>query len=222
MQTYIHRLPAKYLPGGIWHTVARGHDLLKKGLTKKQLSFLVFYENFWPVLITALLGGGGVLYYHSDNLWGTTAALLLTTSLIVLLILIVMRKKPWIFPLPTYLAISLISILFWLIAALSFVSYLVAFNLASPNALYFFNYLFSWLIGFLSFFSPQGIGVFELTMTQLTPFPVSTQEAMVIIAGFRLIVLVSDLSNWLIYMVLSKNPGVLSQYVTWTTLFRKR
>ncbi len=198
VKIYIQRLPAKYIPGGIWHTVARGHDLLKKGLTKKQLSLLVFYENFWPVVMTALIGGGGVLLSGSEGLWKTTATILFAMSLLILLSLIMLHITTWVLPLQTYLRISLINIIFWLLAALSFLSYSMAFNLTSFQPAYLINYMFSWLIGFLSFFSPQGIGVFELTMTQLTPFPVSPREAMVIIAGFRLIILVSDVTNWLL------------------------
>jgi hypothetical protein len=160
---------------------------------------LVFYENFWPVVITSLIGGGGVLFYHPESFLKTTATLLIAASITIILVLILARKSRCVLPLQTYLVISLISIIFWFLAALSFLIYLNAFNLASFHVMYIFNYLFSWLIGFLSFFSPQGIGVFELTMIQLTPFPISSKEAMIIIAGFRLLVLVSDVTNWLIY-----------------------
>ena len=197
--TYINRLPAKYLPGGIWHTVARSHDLLKKGLTKKQLSILIIYENFWPVLVTALIGGAGVFFYHHESLWGTTALILSLSSLAIIPIFIALKNSSWVLSFRTYLKISLISIAFWLLAATSFLSYLSAFDISSLQATHFFNYLFSWLIGFLSIFTPQGIGVFELTMAQLTLFTIPNDEAMVIIAGFRLIVLTSDVANWLIY-----------------------
>ena len=201
LSTYVNRLPAKYLPGGIWHTVARFHDLSRKGLRKKELSILVFYENFWPVLTTSIIGGLGVYFYHKEGYWSVTSLTIFIIGISFIPILLTLRKNNYIFPLYTYIKITLITISFWLLASLSFLYYLNAFNIVEFQISHIFNYMLSWLIGFLSIFTPQGIGVFELTMFQLTPFSVSLDESMVVIAGFRLVIFISDLINWLIYLL---------------------
>ncbi len=202
--TYINRLPAKYIPGGIWHTVARFHDLSRKGLKKNELSILVFYENFWPILVTSIIGGGGVYLYHDNIYWNTTSLIIFIIGVSFIPILFILRKNNCIFSLHTYIKITLSTITFWLLASLSFLSYLNAFNIIEPQISHIFNYMFSWLIGFLSIFTPQGIGVFELTMSQLTSLSVSLDESIVVISGFRLVILVSDLINWLIYFLYKK------------------
>lgn len=199
MTTYIDRLPAKYLPGGIWHTVARLHDLSKKGLTKKELSILVLYENSWTVIITSTVGSLGVYFYHQDSHWGKIALILFFISLTIIFTLFILRKKTYILSFYSHIKISIINLFFWLIASTSFLCYLSAFSIFELQAQYIFNYMFSWLIGFLSIFTPQGIGVFELTMVQLTTFSISMNESMIIIAGFRLVVFISDFTNWFIY-----------------------
>ena len=199
--SYIDRLPAKYLPGGIWHTVARLHYLSKKGMTKKEISILVFYENIWSVLTTSIVGGFGVYFYHRDSYWGTIALIIFFIAITIIPTIFMLRKKTYILSFNSYIKISMINLSFWFIASISFLCYLSAFSIFELEIAHIFSYMFSWLIGFISIFTPQGIGVFELTMAQLTPFSVSLDESMIIIAGFRLIIFISDLINWLVYWV---------------------
>ena len=39
---YMNRVPAKYLPGGVWHTVARAYDFNFIGLSRSKIAVLVF------------------------------------------------------------------------------------------------------------------------------------------------------------------------------------
>jgi hypothetical protein len=61
-------------------------------------------------------------------------------------------------------------------------------------------YLFSWGVGFLAIFAPQGIGVFEFVASELMASPVGFMGLAALIAGFRIVVLVADIAVWLVYM----------------------
>jgi hypothetical protein len=57
-------------------------------------------------------------------------------------------------------------------------------------------YLFSWGIGYISLFAPQGIGVFEAVAGNMLVTPMSFGEMAALIAGFRIISLVADGVVW--------------------------
>ena len=98
----------------------------------------------------------------------------------------------------------------WCIAATAFVIYLSAFPgltlqagpLESAGA-----YLFSWGVGFISIFAPQGIGVFEVVAADLMRGAGTLMSVAALLAGFRLIVLAADATVWAALHVLSANRG---------------
>src|SRR6185503_4564017 len=51
------RLPSKYLPGGIWHTVARVADFRGIGYSPSLLAEFVLFENAVAAAIALFLGG---------------------------------------------------------------------------------------------------------------------------------------------------------------------
>src|SRR5690606_12897931 len=55
---HIHcgRLPAKYLPGGIWHSVGRASDYFSLGHTGGQLGYYFLLENFQLIAVSFSLG----------------------------------------------------------------------------------------------------------------------------------------------------------------------
>ena len=59
-----------------------------------------------------------------------------------------------------------------------------------------FSYLFSWSIGYLAFFAPQGIGVFEVTLANMLDTSLTVGSLAVIIAGFRIIIFLADITLW--------------------------
>jgi glycosyltransferase 2 family protein len=201
LSSYINRLPAKYLPGGVWQTVARFHDLAKNSIPKKNISILVLYENLWSPLIAGLIGGVGVYFFQQYNAWGSMGLVVFLLSCFVLPVLLFFKRFKFIFQFKQYLLLIGISVLFWTIASLSFYSYIFAFGILPEKHSFILissNYLFSWLAGFVSLFAPQGIGVFELVMAEVTQLDVSIQQAIVIIAGFRLVVFTSDLAVYFV------------------------
>ena len=55
--THASRLPARYVPGGVWHTVGRVMDYHEQGVKPRHLTAFVVLEN--GLAATCTLGGRG-------------------------------------------------------------------------------------------------------------------------------------------------------------------
>ncbi len=210
---YLNRIPAKYLPGGIWQTFARAYDLSSLGVNKKDIALLVFYENFWSVYVASMLATAGIFALETNTVYVQWTMVLLLAGLCLPPIFFVLRKQDYILPVSAYLKLSAVCILFWLCASFSFLCYLNSLDIMSSNyhpLLLMFHYLFSYVVGFVSIFAPQGIGVFEVVLSQAGSFTIPLEELVVILLGFRFIVLISDLLVWLAYFALVKYKNIAS------------
>lgn len=204
---YLNRIPAKYLPGGIWHTVARAHDLSKKDVGNRAISVLVFYENFWSTFVAAIIGGLGVYYLVGETLWQELGLLSCGVALLSLPVLMIARKRGLIFSFFDHVKLTIVAVSFWVFASLSFYFYIISFPINSLDMSVVnvsANYIFAWLMGFISIFTPQGIGVFEVVFTQLNTLSIPAREAIVMVAGFRFMVLSSELISWALHFFFLK------------------
>lgn len=204
---YLNRIPAKYLPGGVWQTFARAYDLNAFGLDKKQIGILVFYENFWTVVLAALVSSVVLLISGLSVIYREFALLMLLGVLLLPVLAWFFRSNFLVLSPALYLRISVAGLLFWIVAGCSFLLYLFAFTgvLGDQSLVVLFaNYLFSYVLGFVSIFTPQGIGVFEYVMTQLTEFSILESQSLILLAGFRIIVLLGDMIAWIIFLTLRK------------------
>ncbi|WP_257384906.1 hypothetical protein [Tahibacter caeni] len=201
------RLPARYLPGGIWHTVSRVADYSAAGATRAQLTVLVAIENALPVALAAALGGGGLLLFGRG---GAAAGAALALGLVLLAgIPFVLRHRLLSSGAPptwaTYARAAAVMLGFWITAALAFCGYWNAFPLpadAPSLPVVAAAYLLSWAAGFAMVLAPQGLGVFEVSIAALlrdgagTPFV----DTVVLAAGFRAAVLGADLLAYALYL----------------------
>ncbi len=64
-------------------------------------------------------------------------------------------------------------------------------------------YLFSWAVGFVSIFAPQGIGVFEVVAAELMSPAGTFMSVAALFAGFRLVILVADATVWVMLKAVS-------------------
>ena len=62
-------------------------------------------------------------------------------------------------------------------------------------------YLFSWSIGFISVFSPQGIGVFEFVVGNLLDYNVDVMSLSILILGFRAVTFCVDMLVYALSLV---------------------
>ena len=215
LDLHLRYLPARYLPGGIWHTVARVGGLRSLGIHPSHLSCFVVLENVLAAGVTLLVGGIlvgiGVPTGHMQQ----TALLCATGSLVILLVSpigvnrLILRSSGKL-RYTNYMAAMAIVGVFWGIASASFLS----FASALPSAFAINEwwrvvgaYLFSWGIGFLAIFAPQGVGVFEAVAANTLASQLSFEASAVLVAGFRLVVLLADVGmwgGWLILVVLRR------------------
>ncbi|MBW1989208.1 MAG: hypothetical protein JRI97_06645 [Deltaproteobacteria bacterium] len=196
---FIHanRLPARYIPGGIWHTVGRVADYVSLGISKAHIVLFVFLGNALAPCMTFLLGGLAVaaagrlpvelgLAAAGGGLLGMTA--------IPLVVRIRLLRGRIVLPVVSYGAILGVMGAFWCGAATCFTLYFLAFPETTGKAWEVGGaYLFSWGVGFLTFFAPQGIGVFETVSGKLLEGGLTLGSTAVLAAGFRVVILAADL-----------------------------
>lgn len=195
LRIHLARLPARYLPGGIWQTVSRMVDLHALGVTKPQLSVLVAMENLAPLATALVLGGICAFVAGTTRLPAPTiviAGLLLGIALPLAMRRFIRRAT---LPLRHYLLAATTTIVFWAIATGAFLLYWSAFPgmpLGAGVAELSASYLLAWAAGFAAVFAPQGIGVFELVAGLLLNGPIPLAGVAVMAAGFRAATLAGD------------------------------
>lgn len=203
---HIHcsRLPAKYLPGGIWHSVGRANDYISMGQDATRVGALFLLENFLLVAVTLAMSAPLIwpMVEHAllQNLIRLMAPLMgLALVLLPFATRLVRRRWQQLELLPYALA-TLLLFLQWVLLGITFVSYLSAFDnlqiLGSAPQLAAI-YIFSWSLGYLALFAPQGIGVAEYISGTLLTNGSAMGTVLAFLVGFRALALVGDLLCWL-------------------------
>lgn len=209
----VMRLPAKYLPGGIWQSVARFAAYQRMEIKSSDSMTILVAEHVFALGTSVALGASLLLWETRSLNACRIAAGLLALSIIGLLFSSAWLQRNqnrargasrWI------LKLLLSTCLFWILAAASFCVYWIAVfgNEAADLRLVASCYLLSWAAGFVVIFSPQGLGVFEWTAAHLMS---STQPLSVVVtavAGFRMVAIIGDMATWLIGVALSRNRSL--------------
>ena len=204
LRIHLQRLPAKYLPGGIWHTVGRGADLVQLGITTRTVTQVLLLEQilaiWWAGFIGFILIGCTFDGATRMAAFALAAALLAGAGLLMWLLV---RFKPNAADLAHVAFMPKVCIAYvigWCCLAIAFTCYAWVGELTqAPPLRIAASYLVSWMVGALAFFAPQGMGVFELAM-QYAVFPSQPSSAgsLWLIGSYRLVVLSADLIAWLV------------------------
>ena len=213
---HVNRLPARYLPGGVWHTVARYVDFQKNGLDKRQLAALLLLENILSLALALLLGGIVLMFSQVNTIWlvPVICSVLLGASLLIISLYMINRfvlQKTCSIRIATYINAGMILAVYWLLAACVFILYVYALfgqSEITESIRIGGVYLFSWGVGYLAFFAPQGVGVFEFVAGNLIHSELDLVSVAIIIAGFRVVILSADILAWgtlKIFMLLKPN-----------------
>lgn len=204
---HLSRLPARYLPGGIWHTVGRLKDYHSYGIPRNQLAIFTLIETLFPCIITFFLGGSYLcLASEHNSIYNIPCILAIISSCILVITPYWALKKLRNYLTSNfhfiYLLLALLSISFWVIASISFVfyylsmvEYISSISLTKIAA----TYIFSWGVGYVSIFAPQGIGIFELVAGKMMEIPLTLGGAISFLAGFRIVAFGADCLTLLIY-----------------------
>lgn len=198
---HLRRLPAKYLPGGIWHAVSRGADLVNEGVPVRSIGQLVGVEQLLAIWWSGFLGFmlAGLVF---DGVVRSVASMIAVCWLGVTLLALVWlgKARRWRHLVAAVSApkILLAYIAGWFCLATGFTLYLWQSVDTLNNPLQVAaSYLVSWMIGAIAFFAPQGIGVFEVSMGKaLSQFGPLQGGILWFIGSYRLVVLAADLVVW--------------------------
>lgn len=206
LNLHLSYLPARYIPGGIWHTVARVSGLHHLGVRPDQLSSFVIFENLVALCVTLSIGGTLVGFHKQNSEWQVIAFFVAAISLIFLVLCPILVNR---FVLrsfdkirfASYIKGLLVVVLFWSFASASFLLFVSSFleNLIVSDWLEIIGvYLFSWGVGFLSIFAPQGVGVFEVVAAKMLTTTLPFNAMVAFIAGFRFVTIFADFFVWII------------------------
>ncbi|MCW8918026.1 MAG: hypothetical protein OQL08_04345 [Gammaproteobacteria bacterium] len=206
---HIHasRLPAKYLPGGIWHTVARAADYKSKNISTTGIGYYLLLEHLVAAAVTLFVGGGIVLTVGtvSGNWLGLIQVIVAAAGIALFLLpqaLVLIRPyRVHAISLGGYIQGVALVMVFWLAAAAAFVFFIKAFDVLTADYSMIDMggiYIFSWGIGFVAIFAPQGIGVTEFVSGSLLRPDIPLGSFMVLLASFRINVFLADMATWMI------------------------
>ncbi len=205
-KVHVERLPARYIPGGIWHSVGRILDFYSYGIKPVQLTAFFLLENIIAVCMAFILGGIFMLYFRGlTDIWGKIAGIAFICSVLGLfLIPTVMKWKAQLINKYYWQTIA-VFIPHWFLITLAFILYLSAFASVfgvTSNLEIGGIFMFSWGIGFLAIFAPQGIGVFEVVAGNIFNVSITLGNIAVLLAGFRIIALIADSCLWICMRVI--------------------
>lgn len=206
------RLPAKYIPGGIWHTAARATDYHKLGIASQDLGIYLVLENFIQLIVTFSMGSVIVLSFVETTELKAILITILIGSLITLIsVPFILRyfkqKTQRSISLSGYILAVAISSFYWIIASTSFVVFLSAFPELRFELSYIEvsgAYMLSWAVGYIAIFAPQGIGVSEFIFTSILPGNMHVAGLIAFIATFRVLVLIGDMCACLVAYLYKK------------------
>ncbi len=212
LKIHLRRLPARYIPGGIWHTVSRAVDIHNLGVGRIELSTMVLVENLVSPGVAIMLGG---LFFLIAGRHAAPFILAASGGFVGLCVLFLALRNRFVrrvraFSLATYGKIVVTSVCFWLVASTAFTLYWSALPRSAANtsvAHIAGSYLIAWTAGFVNVLSPQGIGVFEATIGGLLRGALPFATVALLAAGFRAATLVADCLAYGIFQLVTRWPA---------------
>lgn len=216
---------ARYLPGGIWQYPSRVFLLSKAGVSKESAVKCLILESLFVVftglLIVFLVFPTGQLNVSLK----TVEYMLLSILSITLFFLLIKSQKfmnfvSWIFAKAnrpaafSHTQISLkwvpVLVLAYFLAFLfpSVILFLLTKEVAtlSISSIYVFigAYAASWLLGYVAFFAPAGIGVREAALAGFLSLYMPFSVSAVVVIGLRVALFVSEALGFALAILLSK------------------
>ncbi len=206
------RLPARYIPGGIWHTVGRIIDYKQNGIQPRHLTSFVILENGLAGSVALAIGGAIVFATRGADTMGVISAASSLATLVALVAIRIFINKRILMGqdrlrLSVYASTICLMTAIWATATIAFLLFLSAFPsfITTHNQIEMAGiYLFSWGVGFVSIFAPQGIGVFEFVTSKLAQSPLGFVGLAALLGTFRIVVLIADLLVWSVFHILRR------------------
>lgn len=207
LSSYFLGESTRYIPGNIWSFVSRTYLAGQKGIPKSILLISLAAEVFLVIFITAILSIPALA--ASSNLVTinpTKLILLLIVFLVILTSYFFFKNKIEFFikelkefkMTPSSIKALIPAIIFQLLAWFSFGlgTYNLILNFGVGNPTFFISIpIFAWLIGYLSFISPMGLGIREGALILLLNTKFDLGQATVIAILSRLVLVLIEVLN---------------------------
>lgn len=196
------RIPTKYLPGGIWQSVARFSAYREHAVKGRDSFAILLIEHVLALGSSTLLGSLLLLATQGSHHGFGIAAGLVAAGFILLalpVLWVIRSRQPNTDAGAAMLCTIAAAIVFWCTAGMAFLLYWAAiFGLPLAEVPTILSgYLLSWAAGFAAVFAPQGVGVFEWTAAHLLPATLPLSATIAAMAGFRLVIIFGDLLAWI-------------------------
>lgn len=206
LDIYMRRIPARYIPGGVWHSVARYADMkFDAGVGGDRLRKLFLAETALVATSGLVASGVGLAALPADSPIFVFSGLQMAGGVAVAVVaLLLARRGAW----RRIVAASLLMVLVWSGGAATFV--LVASPLldsgpsACPASAISATYLVAAVQGYLAIFAPQGWGVAEASFALLNT---CTAPGPAIVGGFllyRLSAIVGDVLGYASWVAVAR------------------
>lgn len=212
----------RYIPGKLWFVLGRAYFGKKEGIRRS----VIFLSTFLELLILAgtsvIIFLLGVAFVTDLESWVLLLSLLAIILLLVAiyppifnwmfnLILRILKREPHKISIPytKMLGLVLVFILMWVIHGSAFYLTSKAVYPALELSLQSFGlfvgvFAASWLIGFVSFLTPGGIGVREAVMTYYLSFYLPAAMAVIMAIAFRLLLILAEFGFGAVLLILHK------------------
>ncbi len=216
---------AKYIPGKIWFIFAQVY--LAKEFGVNSVSIVVTTLISQMILITSAIFAGFLLVDFAKtplfSIWGVIFLVVLIVILlkprilhkIIELGLKIMKKKLEVKPpkmkLWTLLYSLVVCVAVWIIIGLGITmcsASVFGFNMYSNTPEITGAFCISYVVGYISFFAPAGIGIREGVMALLLPGNLSTLQSSVISIGSRLWITIAEIIFYGFIILLYLRMGI--------------
>lgn len=204
LSSYVNRLPARFIPGGIWHSFARYADIRGGTLTPSGRLARLLVTELVAVATGAAIASGvlGLVVFLGGTPANRLAISMLVGGLIGCFASTLFAPKPQRWRWLRGWSVAVFSL------ALSWGGVGIAFTLvahalggyfvACPSPELAATYTTAASVGNFAVFAPQGWGVTDMVFALLRPCPIPLPTLLSTILAFRLVTMVADLSTWAI------------------------
>lgn len=206
LMVHSRRLPARYIPGGVWQTVAKAVDFRALGISLRELSASIVHQMLIANATAFVLAGILLPAHYGFSAVGASATICGVLALVGVIAgwditnrIIFGDRRYW--KAGTLLRVTAAAAVSSTLLGAAFYSYLTAFpdqGLRDAGWWQIFGvFLFARGLGFVAFFAPRGIGVFEGIAAGMLVVPQEFASTAALFLGFRLVGLLGDALLWL-------------------------
>lgn len=190
LRSHVLKLPARYIPGGVWQTVGKSYDVHSWGVPKSSVVRFFLFESLLSLVVAFTLGIGIFVCLNFP------AAIYIYPVVVIGVIFFLKAASIFLKFNCCWKAIIWTTFLYGLIWSLIGGGYSLFLNSGQAEPAFLMElslYLLSWSAGFIAIFAPQGIGVQEVVYANIAVSGVSAETAALSIFLFRFVVFLGEM-----------------------------